>query len=206
MIAEDEALIRLDLAEMLAEEGYDVVGQAADGEKAVALAEELRPDLVILDVKMPRLDGIAAAEQIASAADRAGRDPDRLQPARPVERARDAGAMAYLVKPFTGSDLVPAIEMAVSPLRRGQRARDGGRRPGGAAGDAQERSTGPRACCRSSCGISEPEAFRWIQKTAMDLRLSMREVAEGVVRHGPGLPRQRRRREPSVRAQPRVPT
>ena len=114
VIAEDEALIRMDLAEMLGEQGYDVVGQAGDGARAVALAEELRPDLVILDVKMPVLDGIAAAERIAS---------QRIAPVviltafsqrELVERARDAGAMAYLVKPFSASDLVPAIEMAVS--------------------------------------------------------------------------------------------
>src|SRR5215218_5852058 len=114
VIAEDEALIRMDLAEMLGEEGYAVVGQAADGGAAVELAERERPDLVILDVKMPVLDGIAAAEQIARA---------RIAPVviltafsqrELVDRARDAGAMAYLVKPFTRSDLVPAIEMAVS--------------------------------------------------------------------------------------------
>ena len=114
VIAEDEALIRMDLAEMLAEEGYAVVGQAADGARAVELAEQERPDLVILDVKMPVLDGIAAAEQIARA---------RIAPVviltafsqrELVDRARDAGAMAYLVKPFTRSDLVPAIEIAVS--------------------------------------------------------------------------------------------
>ena len=114
VIAEDEALIRMDLAEMLAEEGYDVVGQAGDGEKAVELTESERPDLVILDVKMPKLDGIAAAERIAG---------QRIAPVviltafsqrDLVERARDAGAMAYLVKPFTKNDLVPAIEMAVS--------------------------------------------------------------------------------------------
>jgi response regulator NasT len=114
VIAEDETLIRKDLAEMLAEEGYDVVGQAGDGQKAIELAEELRPDLVILDVKMPVLDGIAAAEAIA------GR---RIAPVVMltafsqrdlVERARAAGAMSYLVKPFSQTDLVPAIEMAVS--------------------------------------------------------------------------------------------
>ena len=113
-MAEDEVLIRMDLAEMLTEEGYDVVGQAGDGATAVDLAEQLRPDLVILDVKMPVLDGIAAAEQIAG---------QRIAPVviltafsqrELVERARDAGAMAYLVKPFTQADLVPAIEMAVS--------------------------------------------------------------------------------------------
>ena len=114
MIAEDEALIRMDLAEMLAEEGYDVVGEAGDGERAVELVESVRPDLVILDVKMPKLDGIAAAERIAR---------QRIAPVVMltafsqrdlVERARDAGAMAYLVKPFVQADLVPAIEMARS--------------------------------------------------------------------------------------------
>ena len=114
LIAEDEALIRLDLAEMLVEEGYDVVGEAGDGETAVRLAEELKPDLVILDIKMPIMDGLAAAERIAGA---------RIAPViiltafsqrDLVERARAAGAMAYLVKPFQKSDLVPAIEIALS--------------------------------------------------------------------------------------------
>lgn len=186
VIAEDEALIRMDLAEMLGEEGYDVVGQAADGQKAIELAQELKPDLVILDVKMPILDGIAAAEQIAS---------ERIAPVviltafsqkDLVERARDAGAMAYLVKPFTRTDLVPAIEMAVSRfdevtvLER-------------EVADLQESLATRKAVDRAKSvlqaqlGLSEPDAFRWIQKTAMDLRLSMRQVAEGVVEHGPGV-------------------
>ena len=114
LIAEDEALIRLDLAEMLVEEGYEVVGEAGDGETAVRLAEELKPDLVILDIKMPIMDGLAAAERIAGA---------RIAPViiltafsqrDLVERARAAGAMAYLVKPFQKSDLVPAVEIALS--------------------------------------------------------------------------------------------
>src|ERR1700758_4155741 len=114
LIAEDEALIRLDLAEMLREEGYEIVGEAGDGQEAVELAEKLRPDLVIMDVKMPRRDGIDAASEIAS---------KRIAPIVVltafsqrdlVERARDAGAMAYLVKPFNASDLIPAIEVAVS--------------------------------------------------------------------------------------------
>ena len=139
VIAEDEALIRMDLAEMLAEEGYDVVGQAGDGEKAVELTESERPDLVILDVKMPKLDGIAAAERIAA---------QRIAPVviltafsqrDLVERARDAGAMAYLVKPFTKDDLVPAIEMAVSRFAEITRARAGGRGPGREPGHPQGR-------------------------------------------------------------------
>jgi response regulator NasT len=186
VIAEDEALIRMDLAEMLTEEGYDVVGQAGDGAKAVELAEQLRPDLVILDVKMPVLDGIAAAERIAG---------QRIAPVviltafsqrDLVERARDAGAMAYLVKPFSKSDLVPAIEMAVSRFAEVTLLEQ-------EVADLQDRLETRKAVDRAKSilqqqlQLSEPEAFRWIQKTAMDLRLSMRQVAEGVVTHGPGL-------------------
>jgi len=186
VIAEDEALIRMDLAEMLTEEGYDVVGQAGDGAKAVELAEQHRPDLVILDVKMPVLDGIAAAERIAS---------QRIAPVviltafsqrELVERARDAGAMAYLVKPFSQSDLVPAIEMAVSRFAEVTLLEQ-------EVADLQDRLETRKAVDRAKSilqqqlQLTEPEAFRWIQKTAMDLRLSMRQVAEGVVTHGPGV-------------------
>jgi AmiR/NasT family two-component response regulator len=186
VIAEDETLIRMDLAEMLTEEGYDVVGQAGDGAKAIELAEQLRPDLVILDVKMPVLDGIAAAEAIAG---------KRIAPVviltafsqrELVERARDAGAMAYLVKPFTQSDLVPAIEMAVSRFAELSMLES-------EVADLNERLETRKAVDRAKgilqeqLRLSEPEAFRWIQKTAMDLRLSMRQVAEGVVDHGPGI-------------------
>jgi response regulator NasT len=186
VIAEDEALIRMDLAEMLTEEGYDVVGQAGDGARAVELAEELRPDLVILDVKMPVLDGIAAAERIAG---------QRIAPVviltafsqrDLVERARDAGAMAYLVKPFSKEDLVPAIEMAVSRFSEVTMLEH-------EVADLQERLETRKAVDRAKSvlqqqlELTEPEAFRWIQKTAMDLRLSMRQVADGVVTHGPGL-------------------
>ncbi len=183
VIAEDETLIRMDLAEMLVEEGYDVVGQAGDGAKAIELAEELRPDLVILDVKMPVLDGIAAAETIAG---------QRIAPVVMltafsqrdlVERARDAGAMSYLVKPFTQSELVPAIEMAVS--RFGEIAELEAQ-----VTDLEDRLETRKAVERAKSilqdqlSLTEPEAFRWIQKTAMDLRMSMRQVAEGVVSHG----------------------
>jgi AmiR/NasT family two-component response regulator len=183
LIAEDEALIRLDLAEMLAEEGYQVVAAVEDGEQAVAKAEELRPDLVILDVKMPVLDGIAAAERIAS---------QRIAPVVMltafsqrdlVERARDAGAMAYLVKPFGKSDLTPAIEMAVTRFAELQQLE-------AEVADLSERLETRKVVDRAKgvlqerLGLSESDAFRWIQKTAMDLRLSMREVADGVVEHG----------------------
>ena len=185
MIAEDEALIRMDLAEMLSEEGYDVVGEAGDGARAVELAEELRPDLVIVDVKMPVLDGIAAAERIAG---------KRIAPVviltafsqrELVERARDAGAMAYLVKPFTQSDLVPAIEMAVSRFAELSMLE-------AEVADLTERLETRKSVERAKSllmeqlSLSEPDAFRWIQKTAMDLRLSMRQVSDGVVEHGPG--------------------
>ena len=180
VIAEDEALIRLDLAEMLAEEGYDVVGQAGDGEAAVALAEEHRPDLVVLDVKMPRLDGIAAAQRIAE---------QRIAPVviltafsqrELVERARDAGAMAYLVKPFTKDDLVPAVEMAVSRFAELQMLE-------AEVADLTERLETRKLVDRAKSilqteyGLTEPAAFRWIQKTSMDRRMSMQQVAEAVI-------------------------
>ena len=186
VIGEDEALIRLDLAEMLAEEGYDVVGEAGDGERAVALAEQHRPDLVVLDVKMPRLDGIAAAQRIAEA---------RIAPVVMltafsqrdlVQRARDAGAMAYVVKPFGKHDLLPAIEMAVSRFAELQQLE-------AEVADLTERLETRKAVERAKgvlqrqLGLSEPDAFRWIQRTAMDLRLSMRQVADGVVTHGPSV-------------------
>ncbi|HEX5090284.1 MAG TPA: response regulator [Nocardioides sp.] len=188
VVAEDEVLIRMDLAEMLAEEGYDVVGQAGDGATAVDLAGQLRPDLVILDVKMPVLDGIAAAEQIAG---------QRIAPVviltafsqrDLVERARDAGAMAYLVKPFTKEQLVPAIELATSRFSELSTLE-------AEVADLTERLETRKAVERAKSllmqqlSLSEPEAFRWIQKTAMDLRLSMRQVADGVVEHGPGIPK-----------------
>ena len=181
VVAEDEALIRLDLVEMLREEGYDVVGQAGDGEEAVRLAEELRPDLVMLDVKMPVLDGISAAERIATA---------RIAPVvmltafsqrELVERARDAGAMAYLVKPFTQSDLVPAIELAVSRYAEittlESEVADLAERF-----ETRKRVERAKSLLQQKYGLSEPDAFRWLQKSAMDRRLSMREVADVVIR------------------------
>ena len=180
VVAEDEALIRLDLAEMLIEAGYDVVGQASNGEQAVEMATELTPDLVIMDVKMPVMDGITAAEHIGAA---------RICPVvmltafsqkELVERARDAGVMAYIVKPFTASDLAPAIDIArhrwteVKALE--QEVSDLGER-------LETRKSVDRAkgVLMKKLKITEAEAFRWIQKTAMDRRLGMREVAEAVV-------------------------
>jgi response regulator NasT len=180
VIAEDEALIRMDLAEMLAEEGYDVVGQAGDGEEAIRLATEHRPDLVILDVKMPKLDGISAAEKIAG---------DRIAPVlmltafsqrELVERARDAGAMAYLVKPFSKTDVVPAIELAASRYAEvaALEAEVAGLTDRLETRKAVERAKG---LLMAKKRMSEPDAFRWIQRTAMDRRTTMRAVADAVV-------------------------
>jgi two-component system, response regulator PdtaR len=185
LIAEDEALIRLDLREMLQEEGYEVVGEAADGEQAVTLAAELIPDLVICDVKMPKMDGITAAAQIAS---------KRIAPVviltafsqrDLIERARDAGAMAYLVKPFQKRDLFPAIEMATSRFAeiRALESEVTNLRERLEARKLIERAKG---VLMSEHRMSEPEAFRWIQRAAMDNRTSMRAVAELVLGGGGG--------------------
>jgi two-component system, response regulator PdtaR len=180
VIAEDEALIRLDLREMLIEEGFDVVGEAGDGEQAVALANELLPDVVICDIKMPKMDGIAAAAQIAG---------KRIAPVVMltafsqrdlVEKARDAGAMAYLVKPFQKRDLLPAIEMATSRFAeiKALEAEVTGLRDRLEARKLIERAKGT---LMSVHGMSEPAAFRWIQRAAMDNRTSMRAVADLVL-------------------------
>ncbi len=180
LVAEDEALIRLDLVEMLAEEGYDVVGQAGDGQSAVRLATELRPDVVILDVKMPVLDGIAAAQQIVE---------ERVAPVvlltafsqrDLVERAREAGVMAYLVKPFEKADLLPAVEMAVSRFAEVVALE-------GEVADLKDRLEArtvvdrAKGVLQSSHGLTEPEAFRWIQRASMDSRRTMRALAQDVL-------------------------
>jgi two-component system, response regulator PdtaR len=180
LVAEDEALIRLGLVEMLREEGYDVVGEAADGEQAVTLAAELRPDLVILDVKMPKLDGIDAASKITG---------DRIAPVviltafsqrDLVMRARDAGTMAYLVKPFAKRDLVPAVELAVSRFAELQALES---EVANLNDRLETRKVIDRAkgLLMSEQSLSEPEAFRWIQRTAMDRRSTMKAVAEAVI-------------------------
>jgi AmiR/NasT family two-component response regulator len=180
LIAEDEALIRLDLKEMLEEEGFAVVGEAGDGQTAVRLATELHPDLVILDVKMPVLDGISAAEQVVTA---------RIAPVviltafsdrDLVERAREAGAMAYLVKPFQKKDLLPTIEMAVSRFAEIVALES---EVADLTGRFEARKLVDRAkgVLQTEHGMTEPEAFRWIQRASMDQRRSMRTVAQDVV-------------------------
>ncbi len=180
LVAEDEALIRLDLVEMLVEEGYAVVGEAADGEQAVEQAERLQPDLVIMDVKMPKMDGIDAASIIAER---------RIAPVviltafsqrELVERARDAGAMAYLVKPFGRKDLVPAVELAVSRFRELVALEN---EVAGLADRLETRKAVERAkgLLMAQHGLTEPEAFRWIQRSAMDRRTTMKAVAQAVM-------------------------
>ncbi len=180
VIAEDEALIRLDLAEMLRDEGYQVVGEAGDGQEAVDLAESLRPDLVIMDVKMPRRDGIDAAAEIAA---------KRIAPIviltafsqrDLVERARDAGAMAYLVKPFSISDLIPAIEVALSRFAEitelEREVADLGERL-----ETRKLVERAKGLLQARHAMTEPEAFSWMQRAAMDRRTSMKRVAEVVL-------------------------
>ncbi|MCW2666757.1 MAG: response regulator receiver and domain protein [Frankiales bacterium] len=180
LLAEDEALIRLDLKEMLEEEGFEVCGEAGDGATAVRLAHELRPDLAILDVKMPVLDGISAAEQIVTA---------RLAPVVVltafsqrdlIERAREAGAMAYLVKPFQKKDLLPAIEMSMARFAE-KLALEG--EVASLTGRLQARMLVDRAkaVLQNQYGLTEAQAFTFVQRASMDSRRSMRAVADDVL-------------------------
>ncbi|WP_338747788.1 ANTAR domain-containing response regulator [Janibacter alittae] len=180
LLAEDEALIRLDLAEMLTEAGYEVVGQASNGEEAVSLAESLQPDLIIMDIKMPVMDGLTAAETIGE---------QRICPVimltafsqkELVERARDAGVMAYIVKPFTVSDVTPAVEVALSRWAE-LKALESEVADLGERLETRKAVEKAKGVLMKKLKISEAEAFRWIQKTAMDRRLGMREVADAVV-------------------------
>jgi response regulator NasT len=178
LVAEDETIIRLDLVEMLTESGYEVIAQAENGAVAIELAKKFKPDLAILDVKMPEMDGITAAEQIISLA------PVLMLTAfsqrELVERARDAGVMAYVVKPFSISDLVPAIEIAISRHRQMKSLEE-------EVADLYERLETRKIIDRAkgilmkAMGLTEPESFNWIQKTAMDRRISMKQVAQAVI-------------------------
>ena len=178
VVAEDEAIIRMDLVEMLTEAGYQVVGQASNGLEAIDLVKERRPDLAILDVKMPLLDGISAAEEIIHIA------PVLMLTAfsqkELVERARDAGVMAYVVKPFSVTDLIPAMEIAMSRHKQMTSLAS-------EVVDLQERLETRKLIDRAkgilmaALNLSEPEAFSWIQRAAMDRRMSMKEVALAVI-------------------------
>lgn len=180
VVAEDEALIRMDVVETLREAGFDVVGEAGDGEQAVALATELKPDVVVMDVKMPVLDGISAAERIAKAHLAPVVLLTAFSQTELVERARDAGAMAYVVKPFSPSDLLPAVEIAISRYAQiaalESEVADLAERF-----ETRKRVDRAKGLLMTKMGLSEPESFRWIQKTSMDRRLTMREVADAVI-------------------------
>ena len=180
VVVEDEALIRMDIVEVLRENGFEVVGEAADGEAAIELTRELQPDLVVMDITMPKMDGLTAAEAI---------DKERLAPvvmltafAQPefVARAIEAGAIAYVVKPFTPERLLPQIEVALSRHQQMLTVEAD-------ASDARERlemrKTLDRAkgLLQEKMKLSEPEAFRWIQKASMDRRLTMTEVSLAVI-------------------------
>lgn len=180
VVAEDEPLIRLDIVESLTEAGYEVVGEAGDGEAAVALVDELEPDVVVMDVKMPGLDGISAAEQIMKDRSCAVVMLTAFSQKDLVNRARDAGAMAYVVKPFTPSDLLPALEIAISRFQEivslESEIADLTERF-----ETRKRVDRAKGILMTKMGLTEPEAFRWIQKTSMDRRLTMREVADAVI-------------------------
>ena len=180
VVAEDEALIRMDVVETLREAGFDVVGEAGDGAEAVRLAVELRPDIVVMDVKMPVMDGITAAEQIAKEHTAPVVLLTAFSQTELVERARDAGAMAYVVKPFTPADLIPAVEIAISRYAQisalSEEIADLTERF-----ETRKRVDRAKGLLMTKMGLTEPESFRWIQKTSMDRRLTMREVADAVI-------------------------
>lgn len=180
VVAEDESLIRMDIVETLRDNGFDVVGEAGDGEAAVALAKELRPDLVVMDVKMPKLDGISAADQL---------NKEHIAPVvlltafsqkELVERATEAGALAYVVKPFTPNDLLPAVEIALSRWAQIVALEN-------EVADLSERFETrkivdiAKGILNEKMGLTEQEAFRWIQKASMDRRLTMKDVAVTIV-------------------------
>lgn len=180
IVAEDESIIRMDIVETLTEAGYEVVAAVGDGVSAVEKTRELRPDIVVMDVKMPKSDGVSAAERIGEE----GLAPVVILTAfsqrELVERARDAGAMAYVVKPFTPADLLPAVEIAISRFQQitqlEREIADLGERF-----ETRKRVDRAKGLLQSNMGLSEPEAFRWVQKTSMDRRLTMREVADAVI-------------------------
>ena len=180
VVAEDEALIRMDIVEALTDAGYDIVGQAANGDEAVDLAREFKPDVVVMDVKMPGKDGITAATEIAK---------ENIAPVvmltafsqqSLVEKAADAGAIAYVVKPFVPEKLLPALEVAISRFDQINALRDEVSDMK-ARFEARKRVDRAKGLLMENMGLTESEAFRWIQKTSMDRRLTMQEVADAVI-------------------------
>ncbi|MFY9263012.1 MAG: response regulator [Arcanobacterium sp.] len=180
MVIEDETLIRLDIVEILSEAGYQVVAQGANGEEAIELAAEYEPDLIVMDVKMPGMDGLSAAERILNEHKCAIVMLTAFSQKEIVDRARDAGAMAFVVKPFSPHDLLPAIEIALSRYKEIVSLEA---EVSSLAEQFETRKRVDRAkgLLQDKMGLTEPEAFRWIQKTSMDRRLTMREVADAVI-------------------------
>ena len=180
IVAEDESLIRIDVVETLRDNGFEVIAEAADGEKAVALAEELKPDLVVMDVKMPLMDGISAAEILTKKKIAPVVLLTAFSQRQLVERASEAGALAYVVKPFTPNDLIPAIDIALGRYAQIEALEE-------EVADMAERLETRKVLDRAkgilnnTMGLTEPEAFRWIQKASMDRRLTMKEVAQTVI-------------------------
>lgn len=187
VVVEDEALIRMDVVATLEEAGFEIIGQGSDGEEAVALATDLEPDLVVMDIKMPKLDGISAAEKIAEL-----KIPVVLLTAFSqsdlVSRAAEAGAMAYITKPFKPADLLPAIQIALS---RHEELTSLEAEIADLSDRLETRKLMDRAkgLLMSKMKLTEPESFRWIQKASMDRRLSMAQVAKAVIEQlGPKNP------------------
>ena len=180
LVVEDETLIRLDIVETLQDAGYTVVAEGASGDEAVELAAEYNPDLIVMDVKMPGMDGLTAAEKILSEQQIAIVMLTAFSQRELVERARDAGAMAYVVKPFTPEHLIPAVEIALS---RSQEIASLESEVSSLTDkfETRQRVDQAKGLLQEKMGLTEPEAFRWIQKTSMDRRLTMREVADAVV-------------------------
>ncbi len=180
VLAEDEAIIRLDLKETLEEEGYEVVGETGRGDEAVALVRDLDPDLAILDIKMPGMDGLSVAREISAERLCAVLILTAFSQRDLIEQARDAGALAYLVKPFQRSELVPAIELAIGRFRDFKAVSEQAE----SLGDQLEtRKILDRAkgVLMDTHGLTESEAFSFIQKTAMGDRLTMRLVGEQII-------------------------
>jgi two-component system, response regulator PdtaR len=180
LIAEDEAIIRLDLKEMLEEEGFEVVGEASDGEAAIRLAKERRPDLVIMDIKMPGMDGLTAAERLVEDDVAAVLILTAFSQRDLVQRAAEAGAMGYLVKPFQKSDLMPALDIALARYAEMAAVR---KESASLADQLETRKLVDRAkgLLNEKMGLTEPEAFRWIQKASMDRRLTMKDVSQAII-------------------------
>jgi response regulator NasT len=180
VIAEDEAIIRLDLKETLEEEGYEVVGQTGRGDEAVELVKELSPDLAILDVKMPGMDGLEAAAQISQDKQAAVLILTAFSQRDLIEKARDAGALAYLVKPFQKSELIPAVEVALGRFQEMKALQDQNL---SLAEQLETRKLVDRAkgILMDKHGLSEADAFRFVQKSAMDTRSTLKSVAQDVI-------------------------